>query len=248
MLAVDGLLWLSARFGWFPWHKGYAVLTAMAVVAAVAVGMILWFIASLLFRWRFQFGIRAFLSLVVTFAVPCSWLAVEMEKAKEQMNAVEKITAAGGAVGYDEQAGKSNMALASLRALLGDDFFANIVGVDLETGNGWNEHTNVALGCLTDLSQVEGLYLYSTGLTDAGMQGFRRLGHLKRLDLDGTRITDAGLENLQGLGHLEGLDVTHTSVTDEGINAAMGIVLLMCLASFSYVYGENRVLSNVIRN
>ena len=38
LLAVEGLLWLSERFGWLPWHKGYAVLTAVAVVAAALAG------------------------------------------------------------------------------------------------------------------------------------------------------------------------------------------------------------------
>ena len=32
LLAVEVLLWLSDRFGWLGWHKGYAVLTGVAVV------------------------------------------------------------------------------------------------------------------------------------------------------------------------------------------------------------------------
>jgi hypothetical protein len=35
LLAVEGLLWLSERFGWFGWHKGYAVLTAVALIATL---------------------------------------------------------------------------------------------------------------------------------------------------------------------------------------------------------------------
>ena len=33
LLAVEGLLWLSERFGWPAWQKGYAALTGMALVA-----------------------------------------------------------------------------------------------------------------------------------------------------------------------------------------------------------------------
>ena len=32
LLAVEVLLWLSERFGWLGWHKGYVVLTGVAVV------------------------------------------------------------------------------------------------------------------------------------------------------------------------------------------------------------------------
>jgi len=32
LLAVEVLLWLSERFYWVGWHKGYAVLTAVAAV------------------------------------------------------------------------------------------------------------------------------------------------------------------------------------------------------------------------
>ena len=38
LLAVEGLLWLSERLGWLAWHKGYAVLTAVASVGVVLVG------------------------------------------------------------------------------------------------------------------------------------------------------------------------------------------------------------------
>ena len=29
LLVIEALLWLSDCFGWLPWHKGYAVLTAV---------------------------------------------------------------------------------------------------------------------------------------------------------------------------------------------------------------------------
>jgi hypothetical protein len=36
LLAVEGLLWLSERFGWLAWHKGYAVLAAVAMTVVQA--------------------------------------------------------------------------------------------------------------------------------------------------------------------------------------------------------------------
>jgi hypothetical protein len=43
LLVVECLLWLSDRLGWPTWHKGYAVLTAAAVVGAAILVMLVWF-------------------------------------------------------------------------------------------------------------------------------------------------------------------------------------------------------------
>ncbi len=70
LLVVEGLLWLSERFQWFSFneHKGWTVLIGVAVVGAAFLLMLLWFIASLLFRWRFQFSIRSLLVLTIADA------------------------------------------------------------------------------------------------------------------------------------------------------------------------------------
>ena len=57
LLAVEVLLWLSERFGWLGWHKGYAVLTGVAVVGVAMLLMLVWFGVALIFRRRFQFSI-----------------------------------------------------------------------------------------------------------------------------------------------------------------------------------------------
>ena len=75
LLAVECLLWLSERFGWLPWHKGYAVLTAVASVGVAMLAMVVWFGVALVFRRRLQFSISSLLVLVVVVALPCSWLA-----------------------------------------------------------------------------------------------------------------------------------------------------------------------------
>ncbi|MGO9109407.1 MAG: hypothetical protein ACLP9L_09250, partial [Thermoguttaceae bacterium] len=103
VLAAEVLLWLSDRFGWLGWHKGYAVLTAVASVGAVIVVMLLWFAVALVFRRRFQFSIRSLLVLAVVVALPCSWLAVEIKKAREQNAAVGRIKQLAEFVVYDCQ-------------------------------------------------------------------------------------------------------------------------------------------------
>jgi hypothetical protein len=103
LLALEGLLWLSDRLGWPAWHKGYAVLTAVAVVGVALLLMVLWLGVALLFRRQFQFSIRSLLVLVAATAVPCSWLVTEMRTARKQHAAVLAIQGTGGAVRYEHE-------------------------------------------------------------------------------------------------------------------------------------------------
>ena len=98
LLAVEVLLWASERIGWLGWHKGYAVLTGVAVVGVGMLLMGVWFGVALIFRLRFQFGVRLLLVFVVVVAMPFSWLAVEMTAAREQKAVVEGIRKFGGSV------------------------------------------------------------------------------------------------------------------------------------------------------
>ena len=70
------------------------MLIAVAAVGVVLLGMFLWFGVAVVFRRRFQFSIRSLLILVIVVAVPCSWLAVEMKKARKQHESVEAILSA----------------------------------------------------------------------------------------------------------------------------------------------------------
>ena len=97
LLAVEGLLWLCGHYRWF-WfnhHKGWAALIAVAAVGAFLLLMLLWLVAAALFRWRCQYSIRSLLILTVAVAVPCSWLAVEVKKAKEQGQTVGSLRGSG---------------------------------------------------------------------------------------------------------------------------------------------------------
>jgi hypothetical protein len=97
---IEALLWLSDRFGW--WHKGYAVLAALAAVGVAMVLMLAWFGVAFILRRRFQFSLRSLLVLVVVVALPCSWLAVAIGAAKSQRHTVHSVQVAGGAVWYHD--------------------------------------------------------------------------------------------------------------------------------------------------
>ena len=108
LLAVEGLFLLSERFRWFAFnqHKGWTVLIAAATVAVTLLLLGLWFLAALVFRLRFQFSLLTLFVLTLVAAVPCSWLATEMQQAERQRAAVEAIT--GGSPVYDDEREVSN--------------------------------------------------------------------------------------------------------------------------------------------
>ena len=89
-LAATGLIWLSNWLGWPAWHKGYAVLAAVAGVGVVLAVMLLWWLVALVFRWRFQFSIRSLLVLTLAVALPCSWFAVEASEEHDAIAIIKK--------------------------------------------------------------------------------------------------------------------------------------------------------------
>ena len=149
LLAVEGFLWLSRAIPVvrLNQHKGWPVVIAIGAVGAFLLVMFLWFLAALVFRWRFQFSILSLLVLTVAVALPFAWLATEMKAAREQQEVVEEIEKLGGEVCYDYQQDDDTTSKppepAWLRGLLGDDLFANVTQVDLtdsETSDAGLEH------------------------------------------------------------------------------------------------------------
>ncbi len=228
LLAVEGLLWASQRFGWIAWHKGYAVLTALAVVSVVMLLMFLWFGVALLFRRRFQFSIRSLLVLVVAVAVPCSWFATEVRRAERQRHAVETILLADGSVSYDFAPHTS--ILAERREFFRDaildaipdgglnivDWTFDALGVDYS-----RRVETVNLGMIYPVSGFSNGYgpvppPYGRG-SDELLSELRSLPDVQRLTVAGPRVTDAGLEHLAALTELAELKLYGTHVTDAGV-------------------------------
>jgi hypothetical protein len=255
LLAVEGFLLLSERFVWLAFNekKGWTVLIAVAAVGMVSLVLLLWWAISLLFRWRFPFGIRSLLVLVIAVVIPCGWLAMRMEQAKKQREAVEGIKKVGGWVWYDYQIDTSFSWLREaepserswLRKLVGDDFFEDVVcagvfwddGMQYLTGLpelkslnlGSTQVTDTGLEHLRGLTQLRQLSVSSTGLTDTGMEHLAGLSQLEWLNLGGTQITDEGLEHLEGLSQLKTLALYDTQITDAGLVHLQGLSQLQAL-------------------
>ncbi len=219
LLVVEGLLSLSERFQWFRFntYEGWSVLIAVATLGVVVLLMLLWFVASLLFRWRVQFSIPSLLVLVVVVALPCSWLAIERERASKQTEAVDKVWALHGQVCWDPQPvkwGPRPSEPAWLRSMLGDEFFRFDSCVQFSS---ITSDTDVALESLKGLTQLQELWLDETNTTDAGLERLRGLSQLQELYLSNTQVSDAGLPNLKGLTNLRILVLGGTKVTDTGV-------------------------------
>jgi hypothetical protein len=231
LLAVEGVLLASQHFRWFPFnqHKGYTVLVAVGAVLAFMAMMLLWFLAALIFRLRFQFSIRSLLLLMVAVAVPCSWLATEMKAAREQERAVEAIQKLDGCVRYDLQDADGNAEPSGperLRKLLGADCLVSVVEINLNATNA----TDAGLEHLKGLAQLQHLSLDGTQVTDAGLEHLKGLTQLQGLLLDHTQVTDAGLKHLKGMTQLQWLSlIGNTQVTDAGLEHLKGLAQLQYL-------------------
>lgn len=226
LLAVEAILFFSERFHWFPFnsHKGWTVLIATATVLATMALMLLWFLAALCFRRRFQFSIRSLLMLTVVVAIPSSWLAVELQNARKQRAAIKVIELAGGRANYDDGTFGTSPAStpAWLSPLFGDDFFVNVAFVELAG----SEATDATLECLDSLPQLRTLNLRKTCVTDAGLRHLEGLHQLLELKLGDTHATDASLEYLGQMPHLFGLDLYKARISDAGLKHLKGLTEL----------------------
>lgn len=146
-------------------------------------------------RWP-QFRLRTLLIVVLVLSLPLSWLAVKMERARRQREAVEAIQDLNGFVDYDYQhdLGSDDYSPMWLRSILGDTLafhYSNPVeSVELGESVGDAELAILkrhleAMPCLTHLSLVR------------------------------TSVTDNGLTHVSGLYRLESLWVSRR-VTEQG--------------------------------
>ena len=217
LLVVEAVLWLSNWLEWPHWHKGYAVLTAVAALGFVIIVMPLWLLAGLLFRWRFQFGIRTLLLMTVAVAVPCSWMTVEMKRAREQQSARTAFRRFPGGVIYDYEFSEPRTKSPApnwLCRLLGDDFFAHVATVCL----GCNKRfTDADMAYVESLPRLKRLTLGNANVTDVGLQHLAVLTELEHLTLASSQVDDDGLEYLTGLTQLHILGLSYTKVTDAGL-------------------------------
>jgi Leucine-rich repeat (LRR) protein len=206
LLTMEGLLLLSE---WFPWFAFSRYEGAKALIALVAAGltlsvMLLWFIAAVIFRRHFQYSLRSLLLLVAAVAIPCSWLAVVIEKQDKEAVTSYALMKKGAGVGSETT---------WLGRLLRDNSLQTVTRVQLSM----RPVTDADMARLPTFRQLQELQLDGTQITDAGFVHLQGLRQLQELVLAGTQITDAALVHLQELRQLRHIDLSRTKVTDAGL-------------------------------
>lgn len=93
LIVVEIFLWLSDGYRWFAFDekKGLPLLIALAALAISLLGFAVRFLFALTFHRRFQFGIRTLLLLTLAAAIPFSWMAASVDRAKKMRQLVERL-------------------------------------------------------------------------------------------------------------------------------------------------------------
>ncbi|HEY2148145.1 MAG TPA: hypothetical protein VGH32_09420, partial [Pirellulales bacterium] len=127
-------------------------------------------------RW-FQFSLRTLIVSTIVIAAAAGWVGKRIEEKRAERVAVAAIAKLGGRVLYDFQKDGASRGPAWLRNILGDDFFGNVVELDLSE----SAVTDEDLAFLDGLRSLESLNISDTGVTDAGLRRVGRLQNLKSL-------------------------------------------------------------------
>jgi hypothetical protein len=257
VLAGEALLWLSERYQWVAWHKGYAVLIAVAGGGVFLPVLVAWFLRARGFRWQLQFSVVFLVPLVVAAALPIAWLATEVKAASRQRETADALLKAGWPVVYDCHIDAEAItrefpppsAPLWLRNIFGNDLFGTVTSVGGYGGRlddvllkqvGALAHlqllglsgssvTDRELRRIEGLTQLRSLGLELTAVSDAGLQHLEPLTQLRELDLNNTKVTDAGLKHLEKLPELRSLFLGDTQVGDAGLKHLEGLARLRWL-------------------
>jgi hypothetical protein len=128
-----------------------------------------------------------------------TWLAKRLDRAKKQRKAIEAVEKLRGGVFYDYQKGSSICRPAGeprapgwLRRLLGDQFFADVVGIGFSGDNVANE----ALANLRAFPNLEFVMLNCPKVDNGGLAHLVGFPHLNLLEIRETRVSEDAIMKL----------------------------------------------------
>ncbi len=96
VLLLLGVLALLRFCDWF-WcfslydRRGVLMIAALATLGAFCAFFALWFLASVMLRRRFQFGLRTWVLVGLAVAEPLGWLHAELKNAQQRRDAIKAI-------------------------------------------------------------------------------------------------------------------------------------------------------------
>ena len=180
-----------------------------------------WFHRTAGKRRRFQFSLRTLLIAVLALGFILGLLGSRALRARRQRKAIEELTGQGALVMYDyesaaiDRPGRPRPPVPRwLCAVLGVDFFADVVFVGKGGGSDFGRGGLIHLKAFPDLEELQ---LYQSDVTDEDLAHLVGLRRLRWLDLTSDEITDEGLEHLMGLSSLEEVSVGGKRITDIGV-------------------------------
>jgi len=169
-----------------------------------------------------QFRLRTLIAVTLCLAVLCGWIAIQVQRGRDQERAIEAIVAAGGSVSFDyggDAPGIPGLSLNVtppapewLRNQLGEHFFATVDEVWLRCAPGQFDVAH-----LRDLRCLSSLGIDSTPLAGDQLAEISDIGSLEELSLALTPIGDEEIRHLARLKRLRSLDLDFTAVTDDSI-------------------------------
>jgi hypothetical protein len=163
------------------------------------------------------------------------WVAVKMQQAETQREAVRAICAAGAFVEYAECFDGDGNAIVNaplwprwLRTWLGRDWLGSVVDVCFfgridHVGPDVDAELSRAMPHLRRLTKLQGLGFTGCRFSDAGLKRLDGFRQLRMLAVNSTSITDAGMANIKGMTGLQRLYLSHTRVTDAGLKHLRGL-------------------------
>ncbi len=145
-------------------------------------------------RRFFRYSLRTLMLVVTVFCIGLGSIGIQIKQARHQRQAVEAILATGGIILYEYQRTNSDPPGPEwLRRIIGDEYFFTIGYVDF-SGSKVN---NASLAAVVNfLASVKYLSLFSTEVTDEGLENLKELTNLRIVHIISTKITDEGMKDL----------------------------------------------------
>lgn len=156
-------------------------------------------------------------TLLLAVAVMALLLAPIVNRVHRQERTIAAIEKLGGEIGYaHERQFPNNQSPGPrwLREWLGDDYFREVVIVDLQG----KAATDELVEQIADFRSLGQLNLVETRITDRALPHLAKLKQLKALSIGFNPITNGGLAHLSQLNQLVYLDLSVTSIDDDGLS------------------------------
>lgn len=179
-------------------------------------------------RRSWRVGLRGLVVVAALLAILAGW---KVNVVRQQRAAVAEVARFDARIVYDYQDRGSGRPPGPnwLLRLFGDDFFADVVGIEIDAERIDAERIDekriddAAIDAIATLPHLRFLFVQAEGLSDQGIVRFAEASQLDRLTLGSSAVTDSGLAQLSQLKRLSCLTIVAPRVTDAGLKLLEGM-------------------------